>query len=77
MLTQISETATLPIGISSENITTEEEDQLICNTKKVKNDHYYSTDMAENAIILETPLVQDTVMNNGEENQDSLPHLSS
>ncbi|KAH7852450.1 hypothetical protein Vadar_024929 [Vaccinium darrowii] len=77
MLTQILETATLPIGISSENITTKEEDHLIRSTKKVKNDHDYSTDMAEDAIVLETLLVQDTVMNNGEENQDSLPHLSS
>ncbi|KAH7858698.1 hypothetical protein Vadar_026890 [Vaccinium darrowii] len=40
-------TANLPIEISSEHITTEEEDHLIRSTKKVKNDHDYSVDMAE------------------------------
>ncbi|KAH7838461.1 hypothetical protein Vadar_026737 [Vaccinium darrowii] len=69
MSSQSPVTANLPIGISSENITTEEEDHLIRSTKKVKNDHNYSIDMAEDTPVVETPQIQDTAMNSLEDIQ--------
>ncbi|KAI8549924.1 hypothetical protein RHMOL_Rhmol06G0063000 [Rhododendron molle] len=39
--------ATLTTGISSENITTEEEDHLVRSTKKIKNDHNTASDMED------------------------------
>ncbi|KAH7854429.1 hypothetical protein Vadar_013733 [Vaccinium darrowii] len=55
-------TVTLPIGTSSDNITTEEEDHLIRSTKKVKNDHDYSVDMAEDTPGVEKPQIEDTAL---------------
>ncbi|KAH7862043.1 hypothetical protein Vadar_034031 [Vaccinium darrowii] len=66
-------TVTLPVGISSENVTTEEEDHLIRSTKKVKNDHDYSVDMAEDIPAMEKPQIEDTMMNNSEDVSKETP----
>ncbi|KAH7862251.1 hypothetical protein Vadar_002053 [Vaccinium darrowii] len=68
MITQPLATTSLPIRSSSENITAEEEDHLVRSTKKVKNDHDYSVDMAEDAHGVESPQIQDAEMSNNEEN---------
>lgn len=60
--------SSLPIGSSAENITTEEEDHLIRSTKKVKNDHDFSIDMAQDPPSSEFDgPIQDTIMSNESE----------
>ncbi|KAH7864741.1 hypothetical protein Vadar_033309 [Vaccinium darrowii] len=62
MLPQSPVTASLPTAVSSDTITTEEEDHLIRSTKKVKNDHDYSSDMAEVTPAINTNSTTDTIM---------------
>ncbi|KAH7856488.1 hypothetical protein Vadar_001923 [Vaccinium darrowii] len=55
----------LPIGSTADNITTEEEDHLVRSTKKVKNDHDFATDMAQDPPGAEISLpINDTLMSN-------------
>ncbi|KAH7853457.1 hypothetical protein Vadar_002683 [Vaccinium darrowii] len=78
MHSQPPEKAMLPIGSPSENITSEEEDHLVRSTKKVKNDHDYSVDMAEDPSVSEPPtVIQDSIMTTTEESHQVLPNPPS